>query len=200
MEITVALFISLVGWLITYDLILKSQRKALSNQIQNEARIAISQELKKYKKLLIDISDEAGNLAMTPETVFEKNVKQKIITNYYKLLDKMESDDYLAILEEYEILFPETHEIIIDLKLRQKNIERMLEKTEKNQNQKVVVRDYYFAIKEQVQLIDELNKYYQNKILSAITGNKIPVREFDADSGMRLEKEDEKLVIRGKPK
>lgn len=198
MEIIFALAISIVGWLITYDLTLKSQRKALSNQLQNEARIAISKELKNYRKLLIEISDEAGNLAMTPETVFEKNVKQKIISNYYKLLDKLESDDYLAILEEYEILFPETRGIISDLKLRQTNIERLLEKTEKNQNPKVVVRDYYFAIKEQVQIVDELNKYYQNRILSSITENKIPAKDLEAD-GLRLEKEDKKLVIRGKP-
>ena len=206
MEIIIAMFIAVLGWLPSHILTIRAQNKNFLNNIMNTARIDIIDSIKKYEDCLYEINGIFLHLKL--QTI----VEQKISLNWNEKISeireifKQGSSGYKMIvkLEGYEVLFPKTAECRISLLERQKKIDKFCQlflveiqkasfmQTDKpkamEQRKKIIEKGIIDAniIFEQIFLMEDLKIYFQNFCLSKFTGHKIPERKPLDPSAPRL--------------
>ncbi|HHY39710.1 MAG TPA: hypothetical protein GX502_00475 [Syntrophaceticus sp.] len=203
-----ALSITIAGWFFTYKLNLDAQNKSFLNQITNDARIAITKSLIEYQKWLGEvqaniITTDMISKVQTP--VFAVNWQEKFRESIKLFFQHSRSHDWVIILEEYEILFPETRDIRISLLMRQKELTKVFDEylngliAPKEQRIEIIKKTMKKMplLSDQISLIEDLKIYLQNKTLSDLTGNKIPEREPKDPSLPKIVSHNGKLTITG---
>lgn len=175
MEMIIAVFIAVAGWGITHYLNIKAQEKALLNQIKNDARLVIASSLRDYQKWLTALHynfiklNELGSYI--PEIQFSTDSMQ-----------------WILVLEEYEILYPESRDVRIQLMQNHFNIKDLISKSLKNSDLETLILN-------QIDYIEYLRIYFQNVTLNKITGNMIPEPIPGEFSSPRIVLSDGKLII-----
>ncbi|MCL6611193.1 MAG: hypothetical protein K6T66_06610 [Peptococcaceae bacterium] len=174
----IAVFIAVLGWLITYRLNVKAQRKAFLNQIQNSARLDITKALRDYQGWLTEMIGKSNNLYDVLYTVHLNDafVAQQLSETRKSFNDALcapTSTGWVIILEEYETLFPETRKARVQLLEKHREIKDELVNYSRDNKKKIDIN----LMLDQVALIEDLRIYIQNNTLGEITGNTIPERE-----------------------
>lgn len=175
----IVVFIAVLGWLITYWLNVKAQRKAFLNQIQNSARLDITRALRDYQSWLTEMIDKSNRLYDMLYVVNLSNgfVAQQLNETRKSFNDALcapTSTDWIIILEEYETLFPETRQARVQLLEKHRRIKDKLVNYSRDYKKKIDIN----LILDQLALVEDLRIYIQNNTLGVITGNKISEREL----------------------
>lgn len=179
----IAVLIAVLGWLAQYFYSVKAQKKNLLNQINNEARKAITKDLKEYQDWL----DQIGPLIPQGNLIIE-GVYSDWISFSKKILGVSNNSrlEWIFTLEEYEILFPETRNVREELAVRHHKIftcindsfKLALTTNEDDRKKAILIieeqNDYVF---DQIALIEDLKIYIQNITLNILTGNMVPARQ-----------------------
>lgn len=182
--------IATVGWFCAYYFNNKAQDKRLKNDITNTARKEITEALREYKKSLSEISSEISGLKFLIDNNFDINWQEKLVkysSMFYSL-----TNVWNQTLEDYQILFPETKKVRIQLQYRNIELSNLL--TEFDHDLMLYTRDTYNKVQvkvliekanitildyilDQICLMEDLRIYLQNHSLSQITGNKVTERQ-----------------------
>lgn len=169
----ISIITAVLGWIVGYCLNLKAQRKAFLDQIINNARIEINESLKDYQTWLIDIENIASNIWSCLYSISSKiNDSDQMQNTFKKTMDKREATKWITTLEEYEVLFPESKTVRIELLERHEEIKKSLRSHAGNPKCALDKK----LISDQIALIEDLRIYFQIKCLGKITGNKKPER------------------------
>jgi hypothetical protein len=114
----IALFLTVLGWIVTSCLNARTQRKALINSITNDARVTLTNAIRDFHEWCCDIQitattmsvDDIICLGQTSKFHEERKRKlQELSTNSRRTLS------WLRSLEEYETLFPGTASVRVEL-------------------------------------------------------------------------------------
>lgn len=174
-----SLVLAVAGWIVTYILAVRAQKKLFKDNIYNEARITLARALSEYQswntKILVDIGtlDTAFN-SLRNQPVF------KTLLDEFKKLIGADMLEWGRLLEEYQVLFPETVECRKELVYRYGQINKHTWKLVSDLGDGSYVSSNYTKLKEltgdQMGLILDLRMYLQNRCLSSFTGHKVPER------------------------
>lgn len=179
-----------VGWFCAYTFHHKVQEKKLKNDIISIARKEIIEAAQDYQKNLRKINREISGLKFLIENNFEINWQEKLLT--YNHMFYSLPDIWKQTLEDYQILFPETEDVRIQLHHRDVEISNLL--IEFDRDLMLYTRDIYNEsqikclvdkanitilgyILDQIGLMEDLQRYLRNCFLSQITSNKILERQ-----------------------
>lgn len=189
-----------VGWVVTHILSINAQNKNFINNIKNNARLKINKALLEYQGWLGSINSvtfETRN-AMDME---KYGVKVNWIEKHQKFINVFYDNkkiDWIFLLEEYEIIYPETRKIRHYLFERDRKIKEVVNEFIKNlipnnsetihkRNEALIILEGMFEfIYDQIALLEDLKVYIQNNCLRCITGNKIPYREPKDEKILRI--------------
>lgn len=187
------LLITALGWIVTYKLLLHAQNKNLLNQILNAARLEVTAALRKQQQRLGQLYAGIGALRFAL-TLEEEGLSGHWSRKVHALREAFSgpegSTEWLARLEEYEILFPETAECRRELAARDGEIGQLVtsvfttllsprfESGPLEERGQVVEKAWKesFPLIDQGALIQDLLIHLQNRCLSALTGNAVPER------------------------
>lgn len=206
---SIALIITVAGWYFTYKLSIDAQNKSFVNQITNDARIAISKSLIEYQSWLGEVQANiitTDAVSKVQTSGIAVNWQEKYKESIKLFFQRGQSNDWIFMLEEHEILFPETRDVRISLLMRQKELRKVLDEysngliAPKEQRAEVIkntIEKVHF-LSDQISLIEDLKIYLQNKTLSNITGNTIPTREPKDPSLPKIVLHNGKLTITGR--
>lgn len=169
----IASTIAVIGWICAYYFNNKVQNQRLRNDITNTARNEITKSIREYQSWLMDVQSLIEQISNKNSSEDAKNIlKVKHFWNQY--------------LEDYEILFPETAKIRVQLMDRNTDIMELIsildvsvyaffELINKDNIRRENAAGY---VLDQVCLMEDLRIYLQNRCLGEITGNKVPGREL----------------------
>ncbi len=104
-EIIIAVSIAVVGWVITHLFNITANRKLLLHQIHNEARNEIIKALGEYQSWLGEISFPLHTRAALVPIGFGSWLQ---LADHINEVHEKYKSDWIFVLENYEILFPET--------------------------------------------------------------------------------------------
>lgn len=204
----IAVLIAVMGWLANHKLTIKAQNKAFLNQIRNEARKEISKNLREYQMWLGDVCANIVGLEIA-SIVENQEIRIHWLEKHAescRIFFQPNSEWWLFILEEYEILFPESRHVRMQLIDRHRAIRSLLETclgglTESKERRIEVIRsvkNQFELLLDQMALIEDLKIYFQNRVLSSITGNEVPIRKPKDSSLPRIVLQNGNLTIAGK--
>lgn len=178
----IAALIAICGWYYSYAFNNKVQDRRLRNDITNVARLEITKNIREYQDWL---SRARGLISALGN---QNDLIQKLI-DLENLKDQIPVT-WNASLEDYQILFPETEKVRVQLQERSIEIAQMifdiflsLEYASIQGDNKIgtikdeaalFILDYML---DQISLLEDLRIFLQNKCFSEITGAKIPERE-----------------------
>lgn len=186
-----AALVAVVGWYVMHRSQLKAQKEQLRHQVLNEARVEITDSIRSYQSWLSSLSG-----ALLSTSAFFSDSEHIDIgwpTRYKEwtsqLNQRHEGKNWLAALEEYDILFPEFRRARRELAERHKEMERRVRSITAD------LREFLYAEKipklaavgsalhptavfilDQAALMEDLRVHLQNRALGEITGNEAPVR------------------------
>ncbi len=174
--------LSAIGWIVTYYLTVKAQKKQFLNNILNDARVAITQAIDSYQAWLAELS---GSVYAKKAI---KGIEVGTDTTVYILRQKLFKErnylDWVYRLEEYEVLFPETANCRKQLLERHRQMMDYLCSFVNNEGNKNKVTDATGKdidvgayLLDQSAIFMDLRIYLQNRCLSSFTGYKIPDRK-----------------------
>lgn len=186
----VASTIVAVGWFCTYYFNNKAQDKKLKNDITNTARTEIIEAAREYQQNLRKINGEISGLKFLIDNDFAINWQEKLLkyNHMFYSLDNI----WNQTLEDYQIIFPETKDVTIQLQNRDVEISNLLIEFDRdlmlytgdiyNESQiksliekaNITILGY---ILDQIGLMEDLRRYLLNSSLSQITKNKILDRQ-----------------------
>ncbi len=195
----IAVLIAIVGWFFTYKFQIRSQNKQMLNQIANDARKDLVSNFRKYQEwlmkfyLYIDmLSSKLHNYEHNGEFDWASELKT------YRLIIEEIPIKWNFVLEESEILFPETRDIRIRLQKRHQKIldfalwfqvnffnpddlpligtNKRVELVQRKNSVIVNSEKALEYILDQCSLSEDIKIYIQNKCLNEITGNELPER------------------------
>lgn len=175
----IAVSIAVIGWLVQYLLNVRAQRKNYLNQINDEARKTITKELISYQDWLHCYHQLVPKAKLILEGVvgdwrsFGKEVSDMTSVKL----------EWIYILEEYEILFPETRCLREELLERDREIVNCLGQIfkltwslDEADKERIVhmLEEKTEFVADQIAFIEHLKIHLQNKTLNLLTGNKVP--------------------------
>lgn len=184
----VAVIIAVVGWLVQYRLNIKANEKNSINNIKNQARIEIIKNFKSKEEWLSDVSFVENQYSMF---IYGISSYQKFLKNLNNLaITKVNSSEWIYILESYEVLFPEiteirkkmvtigikTNELFYNFVSRASNIARDT-KTQKAFLNDVFKRyEFGSTFLDFQMLMNDLKIYVQNNTIGTIVNSKAELR------------------------
>lgn len=196
LPIVIGSLIVVAGWVVSYCLALRAQKKNFENQLIDRARLEITAAIHAHNRILSSLSSMlrtylSGQQALLDNPrlreIFQKNgVKYNPpIQEQYR--DFLKSVDWIYIMEDYEMLFPETVKVRKELVTR--NIDFMIEvqRVVEIITHKTVLLETYFddvsvrilAIVAKADthtaLLGDLSAYLQAKSLNAILSKSRPI-------------------------
>lgn len=197
-DAALAVVIAVVGWLASYWLGVRANNSAFLKQIENDARLEVTQAIREYQDWLGDIHallcglPAFDEIAKGPLGWDWKREEQR----FRDLLVKQASIRWAARLEEYEILFAYTRRCRIELFDRHYKMTEALDKvcsvlTDQSADTRSAAietaKKYEGDVLDQAALVDDLRVHLQNSCLGALTGRLVPTREPRDSSHPRLE-------------
>lgn len=186
--------VAVVGWLISHGLALRAQRKNFLDQIANSARLQIANAMTRYEGWLLDVNSAIRDLEgyVRSEIAKSQSPIQKLEEVRAVLFGRDDAEQAWGwLLEDYEILFPETGACRKDLLQRQMALGSSLFNFHLEmysligKSQKEMESIFHKAVDTyqpqrncmyQLGLIEDVKVYLQNRVLGQITGNKVPLR------------------------
>lgn len=195
----------IIGGKLTYLFTLRAQRKEFLNQIMNDARMRINDSLWCYQEWLGEVKAFIiTNKYKTLHGIFDSNCSKEYESSCKLFFETNKSFTWGVVMEEYEILFPETKKVRMELLIRNKKIRGILD----DFTSKIIdenrgdftnyindIDEKMDFIEDQIYLIEDLKIYLQNKTLSKITKNKATERVPQDSSMPRIIVKNGELVI-----
>ncbi len=185
----IAATIAVVGLFCAYYFNNKVQEQRLKNDIMNTARQEITEALREYQTSLSEINKEISDL----DFLIDNDIDwQEKLVEYRRMFHSV-TTVWHQILEDYQILFPETKNVIIQLQNRDVEISNLLTEfhhdlmlyTQENYNKvqvKAIIRKANITIVDyildQIYLMKDLRIYLQNRSLSPIIRNTVRERQL----------------------
>ncbi|EIW15709.1 MULTISPECIES: hypothetical protein [Pelosinus] len=185
----IASIIAVIGWFYAYDFNNKVQDQRLKNDITNTARKEITEAIREYQKNLSKIMEEISHLKFLLNNDIDINWDEKL--SKYDIMFYSVNKLWNENLEDYQIIFPETKDVRIQLQERDFDITGMLTEFKSDltrrkmmigkdrikdliENANLTINEYLL---DQMCLMEDLRIYLQNRALSQITGNIVPERK-----------------------
>ena len=195
----VALFLAVSGWIVGYFLTIRAQQKQLHLELINDARLKITDALRMYETWLMRVNSERIRLEWDYDAqTWDQDVDwHRTVQEVGRVFDDTESATRWAlVMEEFEILFPETVTCRKQLLERQSQLDQKISELRvaivamsrgNSDESDDVFQGLYFAMNkfeeeakgdlwDQVGILADLRTHLQNKSLSEITGNLVPER------------------------
>jgi plasmid stabilization system protein ParE len=128
----IAAVVAAVGWYANHRLSVRAQKKNFQNQLLDRARMEIARSIHAYQRWLSELAALYEKFPGTtteeePAVIRRWRAKHKRL---HELAIKSEpTSDWIAVLAEYEILFPETRTLRGALTSRQQGIQGALGET-----------------------------------------------------------------------
>ena len=203
-----AVIIAVAGWLVQYKLNIKANEKNYINSIKNQARIEIIKNFKSKEEWLSDVSFIERQCSMF---IYGISSYQNLLKNLNNMaITKINSTEWIYILESYEVLFPkiteirkkmvtigiETNELFYNFVSRASNISRDIE------IQKAFLNDVFKRYKfssiflDFQMLMNDLKTYIQNETIGTIVNSKAELRIPKDKSLPYLEIFGDKIIIK----
>ena len=170
----VAVLVAVVGWLLSDYLARRAQRKAFKNHVSNDARLDIHAELTRYMEWLAKVYAEIGWLDGPPEVSVD-SVHKKL----RGLVGDRATSSWVGRLEQYELLYPGTAKVRLDLLARGRSISDDLHKLLillLNPEERPKSEPLKTNIMNQLGLIQDVMIHLQNSCLEHIAGRRVPER------------------------
>lgn len=186
----IASTIIVLGLFCAYYFNNKVQDQRVKKDITNIARKEITEALKEYQKNLSEINHEISRLNFFMENDVDINWQENLVK--YRNLFYSVTNAWNETLEDYQIIFPETRNVIIQLQHRDHEIANLLTEFHRDlifytkdiddkvqvkviiEKANITIFDY---IVDQIGLIKDLRIYLQNCSLCQITGNNVAERQ-----------------------
>lgn len=188
-QVLVPALVSVVGWIAVYGFNVRAQTRALRLQVVDRARLDVVSELRKYQHWLSALWYPVFS-ADSGASAFDHGKWERLQTQLSGALDEHRpSQAWQLRLEEYEILFPESRGVRIELGHRSREIVRLavdasvclgsmaLARADSpNEVQRGLFSAASEAMTNQQALVEDLIVHLQNASLGPITGNRVPLR------------------------
>ena len=181
----IGLIISITGWIVVHLLALRTQKLALINSMRNEARLEITRKIHEFHDCCNEIQS-ASSIAFMDDSLLAAGVDNPFRTRANRIRELCTDERlhlWLRPLEEYELLFPETTNVRIQLLHRSNQV--LAERrsiADRYENGATEPRTseldaHASEIWDLVALTWDLLIYVQNKCIGDLVGKHIPPRE-----------------------
>lgn len=188
MEIVVAAVITVLGWLATYRLTVRANRRLFIDTIVNSARLEVTAAIRDYQKWLSSVNSRALVPPFFPTdndrvaVEYRNRVRTELSSLFF---DNPSALLWSFRLEEYQILFPYTANARRALFERHSRLRSRLEElfqrytaesAEPVQAPATENQDLLELIGDQIGLFEDLRVHLQNRTLAALTTSQVPLR------------------------
>ncbi len=181
----VGLVISITGWIVVHLLALRTQKLALINSMRNEGRLEITQRIREFHDCCNEIQS-ASSLAFMDDSLLAAGADNPYRTRANRIRELC-TDERLHLwqrsLEEYELLFPETANVRVELLHRSSRVfDEMRLIADRYESGAADPRTseldaHASEIWDLVALTWDLLIYVQNKCIGDLVGKHIPARQ-----------------------